>query len=48
LADAEKSSLDVAPISGDAVDKVVALIAGTPADVADQFAKVFAPPGQSR
>ncbi len=48
LADAEKSSLDVAPISGDAVDKVVALIAGTPADVADRFAKVFAPPGQSR
>ncbi len=48
LADAEKSKLDVAPISGDAVDKVVALIAGTPPEVADRFAKIFAPSGQSR
>jgi tripartite-type tricarboxylate transporter receptor subunit TctC len=48
LDDAEKSKLDVAPIAGEAVDKVVALIAGTPADVADRFAKIFAPPGQSR
>src|SRR5215470_9379137 len=43
LADAEKSGLDVAPVAGDTVDKVVALIAGTPPDVADRFAKVFAP-----
>jgi len=43
LADAEKSGLDVAPIPGEAVDKVVALIAGTPADIAERFAKVFAP-----
>jgi tripartite-type tricarboxylate transporter receptor subunit TctC len=46
LADAVRSGLDVAPISGEAVDKVVALIAGTPADVADRFAKIFAAPGQ--
>jgi tripartite-type tricarboxylate transporter receptor subunit TctC len=43
LADAERSGLDVAPIPGEAVDKVVALIAGTPADIADRFAKVFTP-----
>jgi hypothetical protein len=43
LADAERSNLDVAPISGEAVDKVVALIAGTPAEVADRFARIFAP-----
>jgi tripartite-type tricarboxylate transporter receptor subunit TctC len=42
LADAERSGLDVAPISGAAVDKVVALIAGAPADVADRFANIFA------
>jgi tripartite-type tricarboxylate transporter receptor subunit TctC len=41
LADAERSGLDVAPISGAAVDKVVALIAGTPTDVAERFAKIF-------
>jgi tripartite-type tricarboxylate transporter receptor subunit TctC len=46
LADAERSGPDVAPISGAAVDKVVALIAGTPADVADRFAKIFAPAQQ--
>jgi tripartite-type tricarboxylate transporter receptor subunit TctC len=48
LADAERSGLDVAPISGDAVDKVVALVAGAPGDVADRFAKIFTPPGQTR
>ena len=48
LADAEKSNLDVAPLPGEAVDKVVALIAAAPADVADRFAKIFAAPGQSR
>ena len=45
LADAEKSNLDVKPVAGEAVDKVVALIAATPADVADRFAKIFAPSG---
>ena len=48
LADAERSNLEVAPIAGEAVDKVVALITATPADVADRFAKVIASPGQSR
>jgi len=43
LADAEKSGLDVAPIAGDTVDKVVALIANTPADIAERFARVFTP-----
>jgi tripartite-type tricarboxylate transporter receptor subunit TctC len=43
LADAEKSGLDVTPIPGDAVEKVIALIASTPTDVADRFAKIFTP-----
>jgi tripartite-type tricarboxylate transporter receptor subunit TctC len=47
-ADAERSGLDVAPIPGEAVDKVVTLIAAAPADVADRFAKAFAAPGQQR
>jgi tripartite-type tricarboxylate transporter receptor subunit TctC len=42
LADAERSNLEVAPLSGEAVDKVVALIAGTPAEVAEQFARALA------
>jgi tripartite-type tricarboxylate transporter receptor subunit TctC len=48
LADAEKSGLDVSPVSGHAVDKVVALIASAPADVVDRFGRIFAPTGQSR
>jgi tripartite-type tricarboxylate transporter receptor subunit TctC len=48
LADAEKSGLDVAPIAGDAVDKVVTLITATPAELADRFAKIFASPAQAR
>jgi tripartite-type tricarboxylate transporter receptor subunit TctC len=48
LADAEKSGLDVAPVSGEAVDKVVALIASAPAEVAERFGRIFAPPTQSR
>jgi tripartite-type tricarboxylate transporter receptor subunit TctC len=48
LADAERSNLEVAPMAGEAVDKVVTLITATPADVADRFAKVIASPGQSR
>jgi tripartite-type tricarboxylate transporter receptor subunit TctC len=43
LADAEKSGLDVAPVGGEAVDRVVELIAGTPSDIAERFAKIFAP-----
>jgi tripartite-type tricarboxylate transporter receptor subunit TctC len=45
LADAERSGLEAAPISGAAVDKVVALIASTPREVADRYAKAFAAPG---
>jgi tripartite-type tricarboxylate transporter receptor subunit TctC len=42
LADAERSNLEVAPLAGEAVDKIVALIAGTPADVAEQYARALA------
>jgi tripartite-type tricarboxylate transporter receptor subunit TctC len=44
LADAERSGLEADPISGAAVDQVVALIAATPPDVADRYAKAFAAP----
>jgi tripartite-type tricarboxylate transporter receptor subunit TctC len=43
LADAERGNMEVAPLPGEAVDKIVALIAGTPSDVAEHFAKAFAP-----
>ena len=42
LADAERSGLEADPVSGEAVDKVVALIASTPREVADRYAKAFA------
>jgi tripartite-type tricarboxylate transporter receptor subunit TctC len=48
LADAEKSSLDVAPISGEAVAKVIALIAATPPNIAERFTAATASPAQSR
>jgi tripartite-type tricarboxylate transporter receptor subunit TctC len=48
LADAERSGLEVDPISGAAVDKVVALIATTPRDVADRYTRAFAAPGQAQ
>jgi len=48
LVDAEKSGLEAAPLSGEAVDRVIALIAGTPAELAERLTKAIAPAGQSR
>ena len=42
LADAEKSSLDVDPMPGEEVDKIVALITSAPADVVERYTKAFA------
>ena len=46
LADAEKSNLDVGPMSGEEVDKIVGLIASAPPDVVDRYTKAFAGAGQ--
>jgi tripartite-type tricarboxylate transporter receptor subunit TctC len=46
LADAEKSNLEVAPLPSEAVDKVIALIATTPPEIAERFSKAFAQPAQ--
>ena len=46
LADAEKSNLDVDPMSGEEVDKVVALITSAPADVIARYTRAFAGAGQ--
>jgi hypothetical protein len=43
-ADAERSGLEADPISGAAVDDVVALIAATPPNIAERYAKAFAAP----
>ena len=43
LADAEKSKQEVAFVPGEEVEKVVALIVATPPDIADRYAKAFAP-----
>jgi hypothetical protein len=43
LAEGEKSMLEIAPISGAAMDKIISLIAATPPEVAERFAKAFAP-----
>jgi tripartite-type tricarboxylate transporter receptor subunit TctC len=48
LADAEKSGMEAAPLPGEAVDKVIALIAGTPAELAERLTKAIAPAGQTR
>ena len=48
LVDAERSGLEAAPLAGEAVDKVIALIAVTPTELAERLTKAIAPPGQSR
>jgi hypothetical protein len=46
LADAEKSNLDIDPMPGEEVDKIVALIAAAPTDVVERYSKAFAGSGQ--
>jgi tripartite-type tricarboxylate transporter receptor subunit TctC len=41
LADAERSNLEVEPISGAEADKIVALIANAPSEVTERFSKIF-------
>src|SRR5262245_60041836 len=48
LADAERSGLEAAPLAGEAVDKIIALIAATPTELAERLTKAIAPPSQSR
>jgi hypothetical protein len=43
LADAERSKQEIALVSSEEVEKVVRLIVSTPADIADRYAKAFAP-----
>jgi tripartite-type tricarboxylate transporter receptor subunit TctC len=43
LADATKAKIEVSPLAGPAVDKVVALIVGTPVEVAARYSKIMAP-----
>jgi tripartite-type tricarboxylate transporter receptor subunit TctC len=48
LADAERSGLESAPLTGEAIDRVIALIAGTPAELGERLTKAIAPAAQSR
>jgi tripartite-type tricarboxylate transporter receptor subunit TctC len=43
LADAKKAKIEVSPLAGPAVDKVVAVITGTSPDVAARYAAMMAP-----
>jgi hypothetical protein len=43
LADAERSKQEIALVSSEEVEKVVRLIVSTPSDIADRYAKAFAP-----
>jgi len=43
LADAEKSRQEIALVPSEEVEKVVALIVSTPPEIADRYAKAFAP-----
>jgi tripartite-type tricarboxylate transporter receptor subunit TctC len=44
LADAQKATLEVAPISGEAVDKVISLITSASPETAERLGKAIAPP----
>src|SRR5262245_56990994 len=48
LADAERSGLEAAALAGEAVDKIIALIAATPTELAERLTKAITPPSQSR
>jgi hypothetical protein len=48
LADAERSKLEIAPLPAEAVDKVIALIASTPPDIAEHYARVLSPAARTR
>ena len=43
LAEAERTKIEVAPIAGAEVDKIVALIVATPPAIAERFSKAFGP-----
>ena len=43
LADAEKTKQEVALVPSEEVEKVVALIVSTPPEIAERYAKAFAP-----
>jgi hypothetical protein len=43
LAEAEKGKIEFGFIAGEEIDKVVALIAATPPDIAERYAKAFGP-----
>ena len=47
LADAKKSNLDVDPMAGEGVDKIVSLITSAPSDVVERYIKAFAGAGQA-
>ena len=44
LSEAERSKAEFGFVSGAEVEKVVALIAATPPDIAERYAKAFGPP----
>ena len=43
LAEADKAKIEFGFVPGEEIDKVVALIAATPADIAERYAKAFGP-----
>ena len=43
LAEADKAKIEIGFVPGEEIDKVVALIASTPPDIAERYAKAFAP-----
>jgi tripartite-type tricarboxylate transporter receptor subunit TctC len=43
LADADKAKIEIDFVTGEEIDKVVKVVAGTPPDVAERYAKAFAP-----
>jgi hypothetical protein len=48
LADAAHGKLEIAPLPAAAVDKVIAFIAGIPADIAERYERVLSPAARAR
>jgi tripartite-type tricarboxylate transporter receptor subunit TctC len=46
LDEADKLKLEISFVSGEEIDKVVAQVASTPPDIAERYAKAFAPDGK--
>ena len=46
LADADKAKIEIEFVPGEEIDKVVKIVADTPPEIAERYAKAFSPEGR--